>query len=167
MVSVLRDLWGNAPLAFWLVLLAGLYYLVMAGRLTVIDIRHHLPPNRIVFPSAAIAGVLLLLASLFMLDAGAALRTILGGVVLWAVYVVLRLVYPSGMGYGDVKLAFVLGLYLGFLSWPALLWGTVLAFVLGALWGLALMAARRGTGKTEIPFGPSMLAGTLVMLVAG
>ena len=167
MIIVLRDLWGTAPLAYWLVLAAGLYYLVMAWRLTVIDIKHHLLPNRIVFPSAGIAGVLLLLASLFMADAGAALRTVLGGVVLWAVYVGLRLVYPAGMGYGDVKLAFVLGLYLGFVGWPAVLWGTLLAFVLGALWGLALMAARHGTGKTEIPFGPFMLTGALVMLVVG
>jgi leader peptidase (prepilin peptidase)/N-methyltransferase len=167
MITVLRDLWGTAPLAFWLVLIAGLYYLVMAWRLTVIDIRHKLLPNRIVFPSAAIAGVLLLLACLFMFDAGAALRTVLGGAVLWAVYVVLRLVYPAGMGYGDVKLAFVLGLYLGFVSWGAVLWGTFLAFVLGALWGLALMISRRGTGKTQIPFGPFMLAGALVALMAG
>ncbi|NVM94447.1 prepilin peptidase [Arthrobacter wenxiniae] len=165
MITVLRVLWGTAPLAFWLVLIAGLHYLVMAWRLTVIDIRHQLLPNRIVFPSAAIAGVLLLLASLFMHDAGAAFRTVLGGVVLWAAYVVLRLVYPAGMGYGDVKLAFVLGLYLGFVSWGAVLWGTVLAFLLGALWGLALMILRRGTGKTQIPFGPFMLAGALAMLV--
>ncbi|MCQ9163591.1 A24 family peptidase [Arthrobacter sp. STN4] len=167
MITVLRDLWGTAPLAFWLVLIAGLYYLVMAWRLTVVDIRSKLLPNRIVFPSAAIAGVLLLLASLFMLDAGAALRTVLGGAVLWAVYVVLRLVYPAGMGYGDVKLAFVLGLYLGFVGWGAVLWGTFLAFVFGALWGLALMVSRRGSRKSQIPFGPFMLAGALVMLVAG
>lgn len=166
MITLLRELWGSAPLAFWLVLAAGIYYLVMAWQLIIIDIKHHLLPDRIVFPSAAIAGALLLLAGLVMLDAGAALRTILGAVVLWAVYVALRLVYPAGMGYGDVKLAFVLGLYLGFIGWPAVLSGTVLAFVLAALWGLALMVARRGTGKTQIPFGPFMLLGALAVLVA-
>ncbi|MCU6481526.1 prepilin peptidase [Arthrobacter sp. A2-55] len=167
MITELSRLWGHSPVAFWLVLLAGLYYLVMAARLTVIDIQHQLLPNRIVFPSAGIAGVLLLSASLFMLDGGAAMRTVLGGVVLWAVYVVLRLVYPAGMGYGDVKLAFVLGLYLGFVGWSAVLWGTFLAFVLAAVWGLALMALRRGNGKTQIPFGPFMLVGALGMLVFG
>lgn len=167
MITALRDLWTETPVAFWLVLVAGLYYLVMAVRLTVIDIKHQLLPNRIVFPSAAVAGVLLLSACLFMLDGATALRTVLGAAVMWAVYVVLRLISPSSMGYGDVKLAFVLGLYLGFVSWQAVLWGTVLAFLLGAVWGLILIASRRGTGKTQIPFGPFMLAGALVALVVG
>ena len=167
MITALRDLWTETPVAFWLVLIAGLYYLVMAVRLTVIDIKLQLLPNRIVFPSAAIAGVLLLSASLFMLDGGTALRTVLGAVVMWALYVVLRLISPSSMGYGDVKLAFVLGLYLGFVSWQAVMWGTVLAFLLGGLWGLVLIVSRRGTGKTQIPFGPFMLAGALVVMVVG
>ena len=166
MIAALRDLWTDTPAAFWLVLAAGLYYLVMAVRLTIIDIKHQLLPNRIVFPSAAVAGLLLLLAALAMFDGGAALRTILGAAVLWVVYVVLRLISPSSLGYGDVKLAFVLGLYLGFVSWPAVLWGTFLAFVLGALWGLALMVTKKGTGKTQIPFGPFMLAGALMAMVA-
>ncbi|PYI38761.1 prepilin peptidase [Arthrobacter psychrolactophilus] len=167
MITALRDLWTETPVAFWLVLIACLYYLVMAVRLTVIDIKLQLLPNRIVFPSAAISGVLLLSASLFMLDGGTALRTVLGAVVMWALYVVLRLISPSSMGYGDVKLAFVLGLYLGFVSWQAVMWGTFLAFLLGGLWGLALIVSRRGTGKTQIPFGPFMLAGALVVMVFG
>ncbi|WP_269938208.1 prepilin peptidase [Arthrobacter sp. HY1533] len=167
MITVLRELWTDTPIAFWLVLAAGLYYVVMAVRLTIVDIKHKLLPNRIVFPSAGIAGVLLLSASLFMLDGGTALRTVLGAVVMWAVYVVLRLISPSSMGYGDVKLAFVLGLYLGFIGWSAVFWGTVLAFLFGAVWGLALIVTRKGTGKTQIPFGPFMLAGALVAMVAG
>jgi len=167
MITVLRDLWADTPVAFWLVLAAVLYYVAMAARLTAIDIRHQLLPNRIVFPSAAIAGVLLLLAALFMHDGGTALRTILAAVVSWAVYVVLRLISPSSMGYGDVKLAFVLGLYLGFVGWPALFWGTFLAFVFGGLWGLGLIISRRGGRKTQIPFGPFMLAGALVAMMLG
>jgi len=167
MITVLRELWTETPAAFWLVLAASLYYLVMAARLTVIDVKHQLLPNRIVFPSAAIAGVLLLAAALLMHDGGTALRTILAAVVSWVVYVVLRLISPSSMGYGDVKLAFVLGLYLGFVGWQTLFWGTFLAFVLGALWGLAIIVTRRGSRKTQIPFGPFMLAGALVALLAG
>ena len=59
MIRRLDELWDAAPLAFWLVLAACLYFVVMAARLTVIDVRHHLLPNRIVFPSYAVAGVLL------------------------------------------------------------------------------------------------------------
>jgi len=167
MITRLSQLWADSPLAFWLALLAGLCFLVMAVWLTVIDIRHQLLPNRIVFPSAGIAGVLLLLVCLVTGDVGAAVRTILGGVVLWAFYVLLRLVYPAGMGYGDVKLAFVLGLYLGFISWSAIMYATFLAFVLAAVWGIALMVSRRGTGKTQIPFGPFMLVGAAALMAAG
>ena len=157
----------ETPVAFWLVLLANLLYLITAVRLSTIDIKHHLLPNRIVFPFAAMAGVLLLAASLMMNDGVTSLRTIIGAVVLWAGYMVLRLISPSSMGYGDVKLAFVLGLYLGFVSWQAVMWGTVMAFLLGAVWGLVLILSRRGTGKTQIPFGPFMLAGASIALVAG
>ena len=60
MIQRLGELWEAAPAAFWLVLAACAYFAVMAVRLTVIDVRHHLLPNRIVFPSYAVAGVLLL-----------------------------------------------------------------------------------------------------------
>ena len=172
MIGRLGDLWLYTPLAFWLVLAACLYFVVMAVRLTVIDVRHHLLPNRIVFPSYAIAGILLLAAAAAawaspVPTAGepndilgmAALRVVAGAAVLWVFYFVLRLVYPPGMVFGDVKLAGVLGMYLGYLSWGHLFAGTFLAFLLGGLWSLALLAARRGTLKSSIPFGPFMLAG--------
>ena len=63
MIGRLGDLWQYTPVAFWLVLAACLYFVVMAVRLTVIDVRHHLLPNRIVFPSYAVAGFLLLAAA--------------------------------------------------------------------------------------------------------
>lgn len=172
----LDGLWDATPLAFWLVLLACAYFFVMAVRLTVIDVRHHLLPNRIVFPAYAVAGVLLLAAALVHVIAGPAalegspdgaaellgipaLRILAGGVVLWAFYFVLRMVYPPGMGFGDVKLAGVLGMYLGYLGWGHVFAGTFAAFLLGGLWSVALLAARRGTLKSSIPFGPFMLAG--------
>jgi leader peptidase (prepilin peptidase)/N-methyltransferase len=178
----LGDLWQDAPLAFWLVAAACAYFAVMAVRLTVIDVRHHLLPNRIVFPSYAVAGVLLLAAAL----AGAAgptdggqgtngtlpgllavpaLRVVAGAAILWLFYFLLRFAYPPGMGFGDVKLAGVLGMYLGYLGWGHLFAGTFLAFLLGGLWSLALLAARRGTLKSSIPFGPFMLAGTAAAML--
>ena len=89
---------------------------------------------------------------------------------LWLFYFVLRLVYPPGMGFGDVKLAGVLGLYLGYLGWPHVFAGTFAAFLLGGLWSIGLLALRRGTLKSAIPFGPFMLAGAaaaMVLLPAG
>ena len=71
MIQRLGELWQSTPLGFWLVLAACAYYGVMAVRLTVIDVRHHLLPNRIVFPSYAVGGVLLLAAVVAVLAAGA------------------------------------------------------------------------------------------------
>ena len=122
MIQRLDGLGDATPLAFWLVLLACAYLLVTAVRLTVIDVRHHLLPDRIVFPSYAVAGVLLLgaaavhavsgaPASAAVPDGGAGLfgvpglRVVAGGAALWLFYFLLRAVYPPGMGFGDVKLA--------------------------------------------------------------
>jgi len=178
----LDELWEAAPLAFWLVLAACAYFVVMAVRLTVIDVRHHLLPNRIVFPSYVVAGVLLAAAAVVPILSGAwalpggpdgaaalfglpALRILAGGAVLWCFYFVLRLVYPPGIGFGDVKLAGVLGMYLGYLGWTHIFAGTFGAFLLGGLWSLALLAARRGTLKSSIPFGPFMLAGAAAAML--
>ncbi len=175
-IGRLGDLWQHTPLAFWLVLAACLYFAVMAVRLTIIDVRHHLLPNRIVFPSYAVAGALLLAAAAVAWaspdagDTGAilatpALRVVAGAGILWLFYFVLRFIYPPGMGFGDVKLAGVLGMYLGYLSWGHLFAGTFLAFLLGGLWSVALLAARRGTLKSAIPFGPFMLAGAAAAML--
>lgn len=69
------------------------------------------------------------------------------------------------MGFGDVKLAGVLGLYLGYLGWSHIFAGTFVAFLLGGLWSLFILAARRGTLRSAIPFGPFMLAGAAVAMV--
>ncbi len=175
-IGRLSDLWQHTPLAFWLVLAACLYFAMMAVRLTIIDVRHHLLPNRIVFPSYGVAGALLLAAAAATWaspDAGnaggilamPALRVVAGAGILWLFYFVLRFIYPPGMGFGDVKLAGVLGMYLGYLSWGHLFAGTFLAFLLGGLWSLALLAARRGTLKSSIPFGPFMLAGAAAAML--
>src|SRR3954463_32895 len=152
----------------------------MAVRLSVIDVRHHLLPDRIVFPSYAIAGVLLLGTAASQLLHGSVdaagtpetglfsvpgLRILAGGAALWLFYFLLHAVYPPGMGFGDVKLAGILGMYLGFLGWGHVLAGTFAAFILGGLWSAGLLAARRGTLQSAIPFGPFMLAGTAAAML--
>ena len=76
------------------------------------------------------------------------------------------LAYPAGMGWGDVKLAGVLGGVLAYLSWSALLIGAFGGFLLGAVVGIAVMASGRGGRKTALPFGPFMIAGTLLAIFA-
>jgi leader peptidase (prepilin peptidase)/N-methyltransferase len=71
------------------------------------------------------------------------------------------------MGFGDVKLAPILGATLGWVAVSVAIVGLVLAFVLGAVVGVALMMGKRADRRTAIPFGPFLLAGALLGLVAG
>ncbi|MDX6241318.1 MAG: leader peptidase (prepilin peptidase) / N-methyltransferase, partial [Kribbellaceae bacterium] len=87
-----------------------------------------------------------------------------GAVALFGFYLLLVLVYPAGMGWGDVKLAGLLGGVLAYLSWSALLIGAFGGFLLGAVFGVAVMAAGRGGRKTALPFGPFMIAGALLAI---
>lgn len=138
-------------------------WLTAAGvALSAIDLDHKRLPNVIVYPTAVVVGAWLVGMSLVTTQPGLAVRTALAGVALFAFYLVLALVYPAGMGLGDVKLALVLGMALGWLSWSAVVIGTFLAFGLGALVGVAVIAKGRGGRKTAIPFGPFMLVGALL-----
>jgi leader peptidase (prepilin peptidase)/N-methyltransferase len=93
-------------------------------------------------------------------------RAVIGGAALFAFYFLLVLAYPAGMGWGDVKLAGLVGGVLAYLSWGALLVGAFAGFVLGAMVGVAVMAAGHGGRKTALPFGPFMIAGVLLALFA-
>ena len=86
---------------------------------------------------------------------------------LWLAYLAMALTYPGGMGFGDVKLAGVLGLYLAWISWGALAVGAFAAFLLGGLFSIGLIIARKAGRKSGIPFGPWMLAGAWVGIFFG
>lgn len=138
---------------------AFLYLAAISVALALIDLDVHRLPDRIVLPSYLVGGVLLAGASLAHQDFGQIVRAALGMVALWLLYFALALVYPGGMGFGDVKLAGVLGMYLAWLGWAELAVGSFLAFLLGGVVGGVLMAARRAGRKSKIPFGPFMLLG--------
>ena len=86
---------------------------------------------------------------------------------MFAVYFLLCFAYPAGMGFGDVKLTGVLGLYLGWLGWGSLAVGLFLGFLLGGVFGIALILVKKGGRKTAVPFGPFMLAGALIAILVG
>jgi leader peptidase (prepilin peptidase)/N-methyltransferase len=94
-------------------------------------------------------------------------RAAIGTVALFAFYFAIAFAYPAGIGFGDVKLAGVLGALMGYLSWPALIVATFGAFLLGAVVGLSLMVMSRAGRKTAIPFGPFMIAAALISVFAG
>ena len=130
--------------------------------LTAIDIEHRRLPNAIVLPAVLAFVALLALTG----EWGALLRAVIAGAALFAFYLAIALIAPRGMGMGDVKLAALVGLALGWIGWDALVVGAFAAFVFGSIGGLVVMA-RGGSRKSAIPFGPWMLLGMAVGLVAG
>ncbi|HET8617292.1 MAG TPA: prepilin peptidase [Actinomycetales bacterium] len=145
---------------------AFLYLAAIAVALGLIDIDVHRLPNAIVLPSFAVVAVLLLLPAAVDGSWDDYLRALLGGVILFVFYFILAFIYPAGMGFGDVKLAGVLGGLLGWLGWGALAVGAFLGFALGGILGVALMVAGRAGRKSKIPFGPFMLLGALIAVFA-
>ena len=151
-------------------LLSLVAFLWLAGvsvALTVIDLEHHRLPDAIVLPSYAVGGVLLAASSILVGDWPALVRAAIGLASLFAFYLIAALSYPGGMGFGDVKLAGVLGLYLAWLGWGEFAVGAFAAFLLGGLYAVVLLVTRRVERTGGIPFGPWMLAGAWVGVFAG
>jgi leader peptidase (prepilin peptidase) / N-methyltransferase len=153
--------------AQWSLLPAYLYLGVVAAALTFIDLDVHRLPDLIVLPSYPIALVLLLVPTVVSGHWGWLLRAVLAGPVLFAVYLVLALVSPGGggLGFGDVKLAGVLGLLLGWLGWGPVIVSVLAAFVIGGVIALFLLVARRVSRSSQMAFGPSMILGAWVALM--
>jgi leader peptidase (prepilin peptidase) / N-methyltransferase len=157
---------GLEPPGAWALPAFG--YLAAVGvALTLIDVDTHRLPDRIVLPSYGVGLVLLAAASAGTGDWGALGRAVVGVAVLWTAYFAMALAYPSGMGFGDVKLAGVLGLHLGWLGWGALAVGGFAAFVLGGVFSVVLLLTGRAGRRSGIPFGPWMLAGAGVGVAVG
>ncbi len=142
----------------WALIALGCVFCATLLVVTITDLEHRIIPNKVLIASL-IAGVVLAVVADGDLDERA-----IAAAVAFAVLFVVALVYPSGMGMGDVKLAGLMGMYPGRAVAPALLF----AFLSGALFGLALIA-RRGSEarKQAVPFGPFLALGGLVGLFAG
>lgn len=148
-------------------LLAYLYLAAISVALAVIDADVRRLPDSIVLPAYGVGVVLLGTVDLLRGDAAPAALAAAGAGLSFLLYLALALVKRGGMGFGDVKLAGVLGLFLGHSGLPALLVGTVAGFFLGGVFGAVLLVSRRSTRSTAIPFGPWMLAGAWIGLLFG
>jgi leader peptidase (prepilin peptidase) / N-methyltransferase len=120
-------------------------------------------PDSIILPSYVVAVLMLLPAGVGTGNFRAE-RGLLAMLTLMFVYLALALIYPSGMGFGDVKLAGVLGLYLGWNSWGSVVIGTFAGLLIGAAVGALLLVLRRYGRQLRVPFGPSMLSGAVLSL---
>ncbi|MEU2904548.1 prepilin peptidase [Streptomyces globisporus] len=153
---------GARPeLGGWLVLAP------VAVLLAVVDLRVHRLPDPLTLPLAAAAVLLLGGAALLPGHAGSWTSGLLGGLALGGFYLLLFLINPNGMGFGDVKLALALGVALGWYGWTVLFVGGFAGFLFGAAYGLALVLLRRAGRRTGIPFGPFMIAGALTGVLLG
>jgi leader peptidase (prepilin peptidase)/N-methyltransferase len=151
------------PLALWLVLLpVGLL-------LAAVDARTHLLPRVVVLPATALALAVIGAVELTVGDPAAGVRAVVAGLVLRSVFWVLWFVRRAGMGFGDVRLAALVGVLLGQLGWAELLAGAYAGFLLLGVAGLvraAVLRDRRSL-RREMPFGPALLAGTALGPVLG
>lgn len=159
-------LFATVPLALgvtWVVP-AYLWFVGVLVVLTVTDIDHKLIPNRILFPSTAIGAVLLAAGAFADGDAGLLPRALGGGAGYFAALFVLAILARGGFGFGDVKLAFFIGLFAGYLGWGHVAVAGVGSFLIGGVLSVLLLVTRIRGRKDYIPFGPWMVMAALVTL---
>lgn len=137
---------------------------VCAG-VSVVDATTRRIPNRIVLPAYPVGGLLLTVAAASDDAWSALVRAALAMAVLGGFYLLLAVVLPGQMGFGDVKLAGLLGLFLGFLGWPAVATGALLASVLAVIGLAGRCALGGGSGRVTIAFGPCLCLGALVAVL--
>lgn len=161
---------GALALRFGLswILPALLAFAAASTVLTLVDLAEKRLPNAVVFPTLAVVAALLVPPT-WASGAWIALAwAAAGSAAMFGVYFLLALISPSSMGMGDVKLALVIGLLLGWFGLNAWLVGLLAAFVVGGVIAIVALLLRRVTLRGSIPFGPSMLAGALIaVLYAG
>jgi leader peptidase (prepilin peptidase)/N-methyltransferase len=138
------------------------YLAALGVPLAFIDVREHRLPDALTLPSYP-ASLLLLGAAAPFVPGGAGRfgHALIGMAAAVALFFLLLLAFPAGLGMGDVKLAGPLGAYLGWLGATAFLAGLMAAWLLAAVTGLGLMAAGRASRKTQLPFGPFLIAAAL------
>ena len=124
-----------------------------------IDLDHHLILNVVLLPTLIATVLLLAVASFGIGEWNRLGRGALCALILFVFYFVLSLIWKGGMGDGDIKLAFILGLLLGWLGWPQFIIGSFAAFFIGGAISLVLLASKKVDLHGGIPFGPSMLLG--------
>lgn len=151
----------SAGLAAWLILA------VVGSVLGYIDTRTRYLPSAIIWPSYAIVGLALVAGAAASGEWGSLRRAAIAGVIGFGAFYLLWYVFPRGVGFGDVRLSGLLSIALGWLGWGELILGLYGGFFLGAVIGIVLTAAKVLKRKQLFPFGPFMLVGALIGVLAG
>jgi len=157
-----------------------IYYFTIASLLIIIfvfDLKHYIIPDKVVFPAIGLVflyrvfeffgfGVLLgELGELGIRNLEALSNPLLSAILAAAFFASIFFVSKGKwLGFGDVKLAFFMGLFLG---WPNILVGLFTAFILGGIMGIGLIVSGKKTMKSQVPFGPFLVAGTFIAMFLG
>ena len=142
-------------------------FFVCLVSITVIDADRQIIPNYIVYPTIFASIPLLALAALVQDECDRFGHSMIGATLAWLALFALHLVSPAGMGFGDVRLAFVLGLFLGWISLSHVLTGMFLGVALIAVVGVVLAALRLKSLQEHIAFGPFLAMGSTLAVFAG
>lgn len=135
--------------------------------ISAIDLERFIIPNRLVYPTLALVAPLLVLSSAVDHRWGSLARAAIAAAAAFVAFFVVHIVVPRGMGFGDVRLAGLLGLATGWLGLGHAFVAFFAAFLLGALVGIGVMVVSGAGRKTRIPFGPFMAAGAVVAVLWG
>lgn len=125
--------------------------------ISLIDLRHYLIPDSLILALSGVGILRMLLEQTYA-------SSLAGAVLLFALFLILHLLFPRGMGFGDVKLAGSIGLFLGIRLG---LLAIFLSFIFGASVGTVLILTRRKTLKDPLPFGPFLALGAALSLFFG
>jgi leader peptidase (prepilin peptidase) / N-methyltransferase len=150
-----------------LVLAAACWLAVAAIALAWIDVVTRRLPDLLTAPAYTGTVVLLLAAAAASGHWPMLLRALLGGLALAAAYLALAVISRGAAGLGDAKLAASLGTMLAWSGWPTLVAGVFAGFLLAAVYGLGLLVSGRATRGQRIPFGPFMIVGAFLAILAG
>jgi leader peptidase (prepilin peptidase)/N-methyltransferase len=149
--------WAMAPVYAYVALLSAV--------LITSDLRHRTLPNTWTLSAYPILIVLLMIPTAYASDWWQLGRAILGALVTVLTLYLLAVLSKDGMGMGDVKLAGALALVLAWQSWMSLFLAMAGAFMLSAVFGLILLALRRASRRSELPFGPFLIAATWLVII--
>jgi leader peptidase (prepilin peptidase) / N-methyltransferase len=149
-----------------LVLAAACWLAACAVPLAFVDAAVRRLPDPLTAAAYAGTAVLLVLAAATGGHWHDMARATLGGIALTGFYLALALISPAGMGMGDVKAAASIGTLLAWPSWRLLIAAGFAGFLLAAIYGIALLISGRATRKQKIPFGPFMIAGAFLVILA-
>jgi leader peptidase (prepilin peptidase)/N-methyltransferase len=157
--------WRIGDLAGWAALPAYLLFAWLAVGLVWIDADVHRLPDGLVLPAYPALLVLVVVATAGSGQWSALWRALACLAALYALYLVMHLVSPGSLGFGDVKLSGLIGLLLGWLGVAHAVLAVLAGFLVGGLIALVMLVGQRVGLRSHIAFGPSMLAGAFVALL--